>query len=331
MSGFDKNGVRTTGIAPDTWIPQPQIAGTGERASVPTLPPIITDLSHWDWPTFDAQCFKDAGVTHAIVGCQDEVIAKAMVGQLEAVGIAVPWLYAFLYFGGQQPMSATQRMIRVQNANPGRARVLCCDAEADDPDVPNVTVATRNAQLANCLAAVKDAGHARAIYTAAWWWVPKHANSPGWKELPLWNANYGANDGTLGPIRNVNFGGWTDVAIHQYTSTGGFCGRDERDRNHVFVDAPGFGPQGGSMTTFEEDLLLSVYSGAEEKDLTRAERLVNAEFRMRQRADAIARGVADVAHGVEFHFGEHQKNHNGALLPPHTHTLDGQTGGITSR
>lgn len=258
MRGLLDTADRQTGLVPWNWLATLGPAGEfidGEAAQVmaPSLhDPITADISNWDQPTFDPKCFKEVGVKNVIIGCQRPAIAEAQIMGCQREGINVAGLYAFLYFGGMQPMSATRQMLDI--ALKYNIEVTWLDAEADDPGAAEPTPGQRNAQLGQCVAMCQDAKKTPAIYTAPWWFIPKHNNSTAWMRLPLWLANYGTNDGTMPPMRSVDFGGWTHCVIHQYTSLGGFCGRAERDRNHVWTDCPGFTTEEGMSSAEYEEL-----------------------------------------------------------------------------
>jgi hypothetical protein len=79
---------------------------------------------------------------------------------------------------------------------------------------------------------VEAAGLKAGIYSGAWWWPGSTADCTEFSHLPLWHAAY-PGDGR--EIRKVSYGGWTDVAIHQYTSSLNVCGRN-RDANYVFME-----------------------------------------------------------------------------------------------
>jgi hypothetical protein len=87
---------------------------------------------------------------------------------------------------------------------------------------------------------VEEAGLQAGIYTGAYWWPSKMGNSSEFSALglPLWLANYGSNDpdNPRSPITEVDFGGWTKVAVHQYSSKIPACGRDVRDHNYWFLE-----------------------------------------------------------------------------------------------
>ncbi len=194
------------------------------------------DSSNYDQATFNAQCFKDAGVTEVIVGCQDPVIARQQIAALRSVGILVRRLYGFDYFTAGTGIGNGDIIDAILIAHEvGGIERIYVDCEIDNtPDDP----ADRNAEVRACVADIEAAGFEASIYTAPWWWVPHHANTAEFSHLSLWFANYGANDGQLPPIHELgflSFGGWTQCDVHQYTSTLNICGRG-RDANYVFEE-----------------------------------------------------------------------------------------------
>lgn len=266
---FDAAGVRQTGLAPWNWVGEPglvwamALAGPPSGEGPPTLPGIHLDVSHWDYDTFDALCMAQGGVANVILGWQEPAKSREMARRAAAARVRIPMGYAFLYFGSSQPERATEAM--VVGCRDAGIPYACLDLEADSSDwslagsTSADAVRQRNAQLERCARMVNDAGLRGYGYTAPWWGVPMHGNAPvlaqrGW---PLWLANYGRNDGTLGPIRFTSVMGWDHCKIHQYTSTGGLCGRSVRDRNHVFADAFAGGEE-DEMTDGERELLLKV-------------------------------------------------------------------------
>jgi hypothetical protein len=273
------------------------------------------DTSNYDDPTFDAGCFASSGVKRIIVGTHYEAIADRQVASSLAAGINVMGVYAFLYFGGgQQAADATNRAIRVARRH--GVPVIWLDAEADMPGV-TLTPAQRNAELRQCIGIVERAGLTPGIYTGGWWWTPKHATSE-FANVPLWFSLYGANDGKQKPVRNPGFGGWKTAAVHQYTSSGGLCGRSQRDFNHVWPDAPGLEKENEvtreeyeALVTRMENMELATFAGGEERAgdalLPRADRLRSAAYRI-QNAGVTgtdpdtgkpARSVRDIAASAE--------------------------------
>jgi hypothetical protein len=136
-------------------------------------------------------------------------------------------------------------------------------------------------------------------------------------DSPLWYANYGVNDGKQPPIPVVNFGGWTKVGIHQYTSTLYVAGRN-RDANYWFL---------GDEVSQDDfnDLVLACFSGSEDRDangktLPKEERLPIALTRMRNRADG---GFGSIADRAESAYVIAQQGGAGGGIAPHTHVPGG--------
>jgi hypothetical protein len=195
------------------------------------------DVSNYDASTFAPTCFLDHGIEGVIIGGQRPALADEMASKARAAGLPVRGFYAFLYFGWDwlnQTDAACQLTLRH-----GVRRVwLDCEsspAGANPTEPPGVTPAQRLAQLRQCVAHVESLGLSAGIYTAGWWWPGMMSGSVEFRHLPLWHAAYGLEGWPAGPVRTVSYGGWSQVAIHQYTSRVELCGR-ERDHNYVFVD-----------------------------------------------------------------------------------------------
>jgi GH25 family lysozyme M1 (1,4-beta-N-acetylmuramidase) len=74
-------------------------------------------------------------------------------------------------------------------------------------------------------------GEPPILYTYTSFWRDRVGDSRAFTRYPLWLANYGPNDGRPHDVSPV--GGWTNIAIHQYTSEGtipGFAGRLDLNR-----------------------------------------------------------------------------------------------------
>lgn len=68
-------------------------------------------------------------------------------------------------------------------------------------------------------------GQPPILYTFPSFWTDRMDNSTAFARYPLWLASYGRNDGRVHPVRKI--GGWTSIAVHQFTSEGrieGFSG-----------------------------------------------------------------------------------------------------------
>lgn len=192
------------------------------------------DVSNYDADTFDVGCLKAAGVEGIILGCQREDIARTMAQKAADGGLPILGTYAFLYFG-LDTTGQTMAAIRVAKDFGIGTVWLDCESTGTLED-GHQTHETRQRQLRDCVQLVEAHGLRAGIYTGSWWWPPYMANTAEFSRLPLWHAAYGPNSGPADPIRTVNYGGWSAVAVHQYTSTLNLCGRN-RDANYVFEEA----------------------------------------------------------------------------------------------
>lgn len=170
------------------------------------------DLSNWQYPV-EGTALKRAGVTEIIIGAQIPPQSRQIVDSCLAAGIACRSDYAFLW-DVETATIRTQKAIDFAFAY--KLPLVWLDVEEGNSQ-PS-TVSGRVASLRACRKQVEDAGLKCGIYTLRPYWMNEMGNSKEFSDLPLWYANWGANDATLPPITTVNFGGWTSVAVHQYTS-----------------------------------------------------------------------------------------------------------------
>lgn len=254
------------------------------------------DVSNYDAATFAPECFLANGIEGVIIGGQRPALAEEMASKARAAGLPIKGFYAFLYFGWDwlnQTDAACQLALRH-----GVRRVwLDCESlpgGTHPTEPPGVTPQQRIAQLRQCVAHVRSLGLEPGIYTAGWWWPGMMAGSVEFRELPLWHAQYGRDSWPAEPVTQVAYGGWTTVAIHQYTSRVELCGR-ERDHNYVFIDPD----EEDDMTLREEldDLKIALYTGRErrEENLTRDQKLRLANWYIEQAAAGERQSVADLA------------------------------------
>lgn len=201
---------------------------------------LVLDLSSYDLETWFAAGMKEQGVTAAIVGVYSPRNAPTTMAlaadKLRDAGINVIGFYALIYFGS--PFGETRDTLwAIDLAKRAGVDRVWLDCETDgrpngftDAAVP--TPADRVAAIRKCVALVEAAGLKPGIYTGGWWWPASTGNSSEFAHLPLWHAAYFSS---LEPVREVNYGGWTDVAIHQFTSSLPIAGR-HRDANYVFME-----------------------------------------------------------------------------------------------
>ena len=291
------------------------------------MPPLWLDVSNYDYSTFDAACLRAAAVEGVIVGCQRPGDARVMIARSLAAGLPVKGVYGFLYFG-LDTLGQTRAAIAVaREAGIGR---VWLDVESVPPhEAPGITPEQRIRELWECVHAVEAAGLAVGIYTGGWYWPHQMANTTEFSRYPLWHAAYFAD---RRGVREVNYGGWREVAIHQYASDIVLCGR-VRDHNYVWIE-----PDAEAAVTREEyeNLALAMLAGGEEvypddhpdpelrgRLRPREERLANALYRIGEKATGRAPSVAERAE---------QRVAATGKVPPHKHELGivhSQTGGVT--
>ncbi len=289
----------------------------------------VLDLSGYDLPTLDAPCMNANGVTGAILGVFSENNPPGPMGDaaqsLRDAGIDILGFYGLIYFGSPYGVTRDTKWA-IQLAKRFGVERVWLDCEIDGKaigfnDAVTPTPASRVKEIRECVKLVEDAGLKCGIYSGSWWWPGNTGNTTEFSRLPLWHAGY-LNDGSA--IKTVNYGGWTDVSIHQYTSSLNVCGRN-RDANYVFMEED-------EVTREEyETLMLAVFSGAEEATLPREERLKNAIYRADQRAQGLASSVADQSASAITIVQEHVLNHAAGVtgpIPPHQHEIAATTIGV---
>ncbi len=286
----------------------------------------VLDLSQYDLPTLDVAEMRAYGVTGAILGVfspnnPPHDMANA-ADRLIAGGIPVKAWYGLAYYGSAY--GATRDITwAAQLARQFKTPYVFVDSEIDGTgiftDVTEPTPQARVEQHDYCYGIIIESGGGAkpGTYTAPWWWNPKMGGTEKFADSPLWYANYGVNDGKQPPIPVVNFGGWTKVGIHQYTSTLYVAGRN-RDANYWFL---------GDEVSQDDfnDLVLACFSGSEDRDangktLPKEERLPIALTRMRNRADG---GFGSIADRAESAYVIAQQGGAGGGIAPHTHTPGG--------
>lgn len=192
----------------------------------------VLDISNYDHPTFDPECFKQEGVRGLIVGCQRPPLALDMIRRAQASGLPVHAVYAFLYFGID---SVGQTRAAIDVAKQTGTPWVALDVESTPPhERVGITPGERVAELRQCVHMVEAESLGVIIYTGAWYWPSYMGNSREFSSYPLWHAAYRDYQATPYEVRQVDYGGWTDVAIHQWTSTLNVCGRG-RDANHIWI------------------------------------------------------------------------------------------------
>ena len=203
---------------------------------------LVLDVSNWDRPTFDAQCFKRHGVTRLIINTWRIEDTAYMLTEARKAGILVEDLYVFPYFGLPHERRDLQHAFSVAKRYGGIKRIWI-DVEATPPfEADHMTPERRIQAVREMVQAVQRQGLRPGIYTGAWYWGPYMAGTTEFSHLPLWHAEYGPDGKPARPIRTVSYGGWTKVSIHQYTSQYEICGR-RRDANYWFLEEDEMTPE----------------------------------------------------------------------------------------
>lgn len=196
----------------------------------------VLDISRYDYATFDEDCLKANGVTGVILASFKEAEMDVLASRCRRKGIPVLGFYGFIYFGS--PFGETRdTLAAIRLAQEWGVSRVWLDCEADglengftDAHVPNAS--ERVHAIQKCVTLIEGSGLSAGIYTGGWWWPSGTSNSADFSHLPLWHSEY-PHDGH--EVREVGYGGWTKVAIHQYTSSLPICGRG-RDANYVFEE-----------------------------------------------------------------------------------------------
>ena len=188
-------------------------------------------------------CYHDAGVRRFIVGCWYASIAHMQIDAIKADGrFEFDGTYAYLEWGNGWAEKATNIAIGVALAHGLRRVWLDCENATGGQSASAI-----QAEIANCVTLVQNAGLNCGIYTGRYWWESATNNTPDFAHLPLWHASYW-DDGHF--QQEVDYGGWTKVTVHQYASTPELCGRKE-DRDVWFE-------QEDEMTAQEQEELAAL-------------------------------------------------------------------------
>lgn len=274
----------------------------------------VIDLSNFTGEITDAiaECWWQAGIRGAVVGCQNVAIAIQQANVLLAAGFTVE-LYAFMYWGAST-ITEVQKAIRVAVAVGIVGCRIWLDCEAMPPnEASGQTPVTRVKQLTQAVNYVTSNGYQPGIYTGAWYWPTYMGNTTQFNTLPLWHAGY-PDDHSL--ETTVNYGGWTAVAMHQFEGSVQLCGAtiDEDDDitgvcSHVTQPT----------TTIDVNKLAKVMlrgltdpqtkEAVDVSDVAALERVLDAE-------DMGGLGVANALQATQMGVAELTQ---GKVVPPHTH------------
>ena len=241
---------------------------------------IVLDLSVNDLGTIDVPGFLAAGVEGVVLGVYSANPPHDMANvadQCLAGGLPVLGFYGLVYFGDT---AAEERDTRwaIELAKEYGVSNVWMDVETDARDqgwtqAPRPTPPQRVSALLRVESLITDAGLTPGVYTYRGFWEQQMGNSAGFRSLPLWFASYGADDGNGTPITNVDFGGWTELAAHQFTSNWGLvhgCGRNQRDASFWYQEGnmAEYGPLQDAMLKASYDSLAGAGNPNGLKDIT---------------------------------------------------------------
>lgn len=186
------------------------------------------DISNWQYPLSDHEIrgWKADDIA-VILGCQRSVTATKMQEHLRVWGITPHSYYCFLYWG-YNPDYEVAKVEVVAAALPEGPKFIWMDCENNEDSLP-ATPEERVATLKRAIEYANQLGFQCGVYTNGHFWQNEMGNSTEFSHLPLWYANWTTDE----PIATVDFGGWTNVTVHQYTSTPKppYYGRGNLDMN----------------------------------------------------------------------------------------------------
>ena len=247
----------------------------------------------------------------------------------QAVGIEVS-LYHFLRFGVPPVEQAALMQSRWSEAlaNGIHPKRYWLDVE----DTETKGTLDRVSWLKEIEAGIS--GIPSGVYTARWYWPEYMGNTAEFSHLLLWDAGYVPTEPTADG-RPVSYGGWTEAAIWQWSSTGVVAGIS----GHVDMNVSYVAGEDEDMS-LAEDLMIRVYvnvdydqfdDGPPRPANSREEALTLAKYRM----DTYHQAVFGMANNADSNMMNHLQNHpngsgdhdHGTQYASAIHTHDeGETG-----
>lgn len=314
---------------------------TNERAEWPADAVGAVDFSNWDWNyaaslgdpevVFAEHCRQlvALGYRDAIVGCQNPGFARRVIAHWTAAGGQVRAVYSWVYAinqGSTEWASSAARDVAREFGIAWHAHD--CEEEGYTPQL-SIAMLDRSIEVS---------GLRPIVYTGQYvwrdhWGETKYARA----RVPLWHAAY-PWDRT--PVTAVAYGGWKLPHIHQFSSQPPpwdpmAGGRPNRDFNAVLI-----APWEDDMT---EDQVRAIARDEAQRAIeervddgeTKGAGLVstNAFLELTQQAigmkpstfaDAAGNPDPRPAEIAEYVTG----GPAGTKVPPHTHVLEGVTGGV---
>lgn len=192
------------------------------------LCPLTVDISEHQGNLTKAEVdlWVREGVEAAILNIRDAAWVDRNVPVLRAAELDIFGPYVYLVMGyWETTHGLTLKAI-------DRAREWGCEwvgLDAEDNGASS-GVSERVNTLLHLVDLVEDNGLKPYIYTGRWYWVPQMGNSTLFAGLPLWLSDYTTRNE---PKYTTNFGGWSTVSMHQFTSTPPAPFRSSLDLNYI--------------------------------------------------------------------------------------------------
>ncbi len=209
---------------------------------------LVLDLSSNDIGKTDPACLKAAGVDGVVIGVfsrGNPPHDMANLGDLcMSAGLPVLGTYGLPYFGDPDAVLRDAKWA-CEIAPQFKVNQVWMDVETDACDngwsAPRPTPGQRISELMGVKRYIQGAGLTPGVYSFKYFWQSQMAATTVFSDLDFWLAAYGVDSMPTDPIETVNFGGWTTLAAHQFTSiwgkaTGNTCGREERDANYWYKE-----------------------------------------------------------------------------------------------
>jgi len=184
---------------------------------------------------------KDLGVEEIIVNSNNVRLANSFIREARAAGIRCRMLYSYLYFGYNGSNGTIDRIdYEISNAiaiaKENGIHTVAVDVEAvGEYEFPGTTFDGRVRDIWRAIRMLEEAGLSVMVYTYPYYWTNQMRNTAQFSKYPLWLAQWADNEGGYSEVRMVNFGGWTNVDIHQWTSSRKIMGNNV-DHNTIFTN-----------------------------------------------------------------------------------------------
>lgn len=215
---------------------------------------LVLDLSSNDIGLTDPACLKANGVDGVVLGVfsrgnppHDMV---ALGDACVAAGVPVLATYGLPYFGADGGGVLRDSRWACDVAAHFGVTDVWMDVEADACDngwsVGRPSPGQRIQELLEVRRFIEGRGFRPGVYSYAPFWKSQMANTGLFSDLRFWLAAYGMGGFPIDPITTVGFGGWVNLAAHQYTDRWGEippyseanprCGRAKRDANYWYEE-----------------------------------------------------------------------------------------------